>query len=271
MQTQIDKEIDIAGRADRRTELPRKLGLISAIAVLVGSSIGSGIFRSPAGIAAKVPDLGLYLFDWSLGGLFALCGALTYVELAGALPYTGGVFVYLREGFGRLPAFLFGWSEMVIIRASALGAIATVFAEYLLRLLGVENADAVHYVAAAAILFLAILNILGVNLSAFVLNLTTGLKYAALLALVVAAFLIGGHNPAPLPAQPDAGPGLTTLGSFGLALISILWVYDGWGDVTFVSGEVKRPERNLPLALVIGTLSVIAIYLLANLAYLHLL
>ena len=270
MQTQTNNRID-AEAARRRTELPRKLGLISAIAVLVGSSIGSGIFRSPAGIAAKVPDLGLYLFDWSLGGLFALCGALTYMELAGALPYTGGVFVYLREGFGRLPAFLFGWSEMVVIRASALGAIATVFAEYLLRLLGIENADGVHYVAAGAVLVIAILNIIGVNLGAFVQNLTTGLKYAALLALVVAAFVIGGHNPAPAQAQAAAGAGVTTLGSFGLALISILWVYDGWGDVTFVSGEVKRPERNLPLALAIGTLSVIAIYLLANLAYLHLL
>jgi len=135
----------------------------------------------------------------------------------------------------------------------------------------VQSGDAVHYVAAGAILCLAILNIVGVNLSAAVLNLTTGIKYAALLVLVLAAFLIGGHNPAPLPAQAAGGPGSATLASFGLALISILWVYDGWGDVTFVSGEVKRPERNLPLALFIGTLSVIAIYLLANLAYLHLL
>src|SRR5262249_57241163 len=103
--------------------------------------------------------------------------------------------------------------------------------------------DAVHYVAAAAILCFAVLNIVGVNLSAAVLNLTTGLKYAALLALVLAAFLLGAHNPMPAPAQASAGPGTATLASFGLALISILWVYDGWGDVTFVSGEVRQPER----------------------------
>src|SRR5215510_6901205 len=95
----VEDQRSVTTSTSDESRLPRKLGLISAIAVLVGSSIGSGIFRSPAGIAAKVPDLGLYLFDWSLGGLFALCGALTYVELAGALPYTGGVFVYLREGF----------------------------------------------------------------------------------------------------------------------------------------------------------------------------
>src|SRR5437867_9363744 len=134
--------------ASGRTELPRTIGLLSATAILIGSTIGSGIFRTPAGIATRVPDEGLYLLLWVLGGFFSLCGALTLAELAGALPHTGGVFVYLREGFGRLPAFLFGWSELTIIRASALGAVSTVFAEYFLRLVGKESPSAVHYVAA---------------------------------------------------------------------------------------------------------------------------
>src|SRR5215467_9263009 len=130
-------------------QLPRRLGLFSAVAVLVGSTIGSGIFRSPAGIAARIPHEGLFLLGWIVGGVCVMAGALTYAELAAALPYTGGVFVYLKEGFGPLPAFLFGWAELTIVRASALGAIATVFAEYLLRMLGVEfTRDAVHYVAA---------------------------------------------------------------------------------------------------------------------------
>lgn len=251
--------------------LPRSLGLISAIAVLIGSTIGTGIFRSPAGIATRVPDEGLYLLLWALGGFFSLCGALTLAELAGALPHTGGVFVYLREGWGRLPAFLFGWSELTIIRASALGAVATVFAEYFLRLIGRESAAGVHYVAAGAILVVAVFNIVGVRLGALVQNLTTGTKYGALVLLVLAAFLIGGHNPAPAPTRPAEVPGETSLVMFGLAFISLLWVYDGWADVTFLSGEVKRPERNLPLTIVGGTLAVIAIYLLANFAYLHLL
>ncbi len=270
METQTQKETEL-DRSGGRRALPRSLGLISSIAVLVGSVIGTGIFRSPAGIATKVPDENLYLLIWAAGGFFALCGALTYAELAGALPHTGGVFVYLRQGFGRLPAFLFGWSELVIIRASALGAISTVFAEYLLRLFRIENADAVHYVAAGAILLVACFNIAGIKVGALVQNLTTVAKYLALALLVLAAFVIGGNHPAPESLQVVSPVGVLSPSLFGLAFISLLWVYDGWADVTFVSGEVKRPERNLPMALIFGTLAVIVIYMLANLAYLHLL
>jgi APA family basic amino acid/polyamine antiporter len=117
----------------------------------------------------------------------------------------------------------------------------------------------------------AVFNIIGVKLGALVQNLTTGAKYGALVILVLAAFLIGGNNPAPVPAGPVEGPNDTSLVMFGLAFISLLWVYDGWADVTFLSGEVKRPERNLPLTIIGGTLAVIVIYLLANFAYLHLL
>ncbi|HSE97518.1 MAG TPA: amino acid permease, partial [Blastocatellia bacterium] len=182
METQTQNELEARTDRERGSTLPRSLGLISAIAVLVGSTVGSGIFRSPAGIAEKVPIDSLFLLLWVLGGVFSLCGALTYAELAGALPRTGGVFVYLREGFGRLPAFLFGWSELVVIRASALGAIATVFSEYFLRLLGQpvtvevqtasglaqQSAPVVHYVAAAAIIIVAVFNFLGVNIGAAV-------------------------------------------------------------------------------------------------------
>ena len=111
--------------------LPRHLGLGSAIAVLVGSTIGSGIFRVPAGVAERLHEPGPVLLAWVVGGLVALFGALTYAELAAALPRSGGVFAYILEGFGPLPAFLFGWSELTVIRASALGAISTIFAEYL--------------------------------------------------------------------------------------------------------------------------------------------
>src|SRR3954463_4495537 len=144
----------------RASSLPRRLGLWSAVAVLVGSTIGSGIFRSPAGIADKLPGPLPLLAIWLTGGLFALCGALTLAEVAGAFPRTGGVYVFIRESWGRLPAFLFGWAELVLIRAAALGAIATTFSEYLLRVLGHDPrvepyARYVHYVAAAAILLTA--------------------------------------------------------------------------------------------------------------------
>jgi basic amino acid/polyamine antiporter, APA family len=285
VEPQVEKKIDADNESAGRSGLVRRLGLFSAIAVLVGSTIGTGIFRSPSGIAARVPDEGLYLLLWVLGGFFTLCGALTIAELAAALPRTGGIFVFLREGWGRLPAFLFGWSELVIIRASALGAISTVFAEYFLRLLNVpvtisvqtaegvgqQSSPLVHYVAAGAILIVAVFNILGVQLGALVQNITTGTKYIALLMLVLAAFIFGGNNPAQITVQTTPASDSVSPILFGLAFISLLWVYDGWADVTFVGGEVKRPERFLPLALIFGTLAVIAIYLLANLAYLHLL
>jgi len=219
-------------------------------------------------VPAPLPMFGV----WVLGGLLALCGALTYAELAALFPRSGGVFVYIREGFGRLPAFLFGWTELVLIRASALGAISTPFAEYLLRSLGrnpalPENAGLVHYVAAAAIAITAALNYYGVRWSALVLNLTTAAKYGALLLLVLLAFLVGHGDPAHFTTA--AGP--VTPGLFGLALVSVLWAYDGWGDLSFVGGEVRDPERNLPRALVAGTVAIIAIYLLVNAAYLYLL
>ena len=262
-----------APAADRWGDrLPRRLGFWSAVAVLVGSTIGGGIFRTPAVITERVPAPGPMLGVWVLGGVLALCGALTYAELAALFPRSGGVFVYIREGFGRLPAFLFGWTELVLIRASALGAIATPFAEYLLRSLGLDptlprNAGLVHYVAAAAIVATAALNYYGVRWSALVLNVTTGAKYGALLLLVLLAFLAGSGD----WSHFATAPGPVTPGLFGLALVSVLWAYDGWGDLSFVGGEVRDPERYLPRALIAGTIGIVAIYLLVNAAYLYLL
>jgi len=254
--------------------LPRRLGFWSAVAVLVGSTIGGGIFRTPAVIAERVPAPGPMLGVWVLGGVLALCGALTYAELAAMFPRSGGVFVYIREGFGRLPAFLFGWTELILIRASALGAISTPFAEYLLRSMGMDptlpqNAGLVHYVAAGAITATAALNYYGVRWSALVLNLTTGAKYGALLLLVLLAFLAGHGDWSHFTTAAPGGA--VTPGLFGLALVSVLWAYDGWGDLSFVGGEVRDPERYLPRALVAGTAGIIAIYLLVNAAYLYLL
>jgi amino acid transporter len=240
--------------------------------VLIGSTIGSGIFRSPAGIADKLPGPLPLLSVWVAGGLFALCGALTLAELSGAFPETGGVYVFIREGWGRLPAFLFGWSELVLIRAASLGAISTTFAEYLLRVLGFDTSvapytDWTHYVAAIAIGLTATFNYVGVRWGSLVQNLTTLAKYGGLLFIVIVALALGlprtgGHFTPAVPA------GSFHIAAFGLALVSVLWAFDGWADLSFVSGEVKDPRRNLPRAILIGTVAVIAIYLLANLAYL---
>jgi basic amino acid/polyamine antiporter, APA family len=256
----------------RASALPRRLGMWSAVAVLVGSTIGSGIFRSPAGIADKLPGPLPLLAIWITGGIFALCGALTLAEVAGAFPRTGGVYVFIREAWGRLPAFLFGWSELVLIRAAALGAISTTFSEYLIRVLGHDPRLApynryVHYVAAAAILLTATFNYVGIKWGALVQNVTTLAKTGAVLLIIVLALAMGlpqtgGHYTPAVPA------GSFTFARFGLALVSVLWVYDGWADVSFVGGEVKDPERNLPRVLIFGTLIIIGLYLLANIAYL---
>ncbi len=256
-------------------ELPRSLGLWSAIAVLVGTTIGSGIFRSPAGIADKLPGPLPLMAVWTVGGLFALCGALTLAELAGAMPRTGGYFVYIREAWGRLPAFLYGWAEFTLIRAAALGGISLTFAQYFLRALGIDPSVApydayAHYIAAAALVLMATINVVGLKWGSLVQNITTVAKYGGLVIIVLLALTLGlpktgGHF---TPATP---PGSFTVSAFGLALVSVLWAFDGWGDLSKVAGEVKDPERTLPRAIVIGTLAIIAIYLLANIAYLSVL
>ncbi len=252
--------------------LQRRLGLWSSVAVLIGITIGSGIFRSPAGIAAKLPGPLPLMAVWVAGGVVALCGALSLAEIASVYPKTGGIYAYLRECWGRMPAFLFGWAEFVIIRAAAIGAISLTFAEYSLRVAGFDASvapysDWSHWLAAVAIILTSAFNIIGVRWGSLVQNITTIAKYAGLLFIAVMAIAIGlpktgGHF------TPMAPPGSFSVGAFGLALVSVLWAFDGWADVSFVGGEIKDPQKNLPRALIIGTVAVVAIYLLANMAYL---
>jgi len=251
--------------------LPRRIGLWSAMAVVIGSTIGSGIFRSPAGIADRIPGPLPLLFIWILGGLFALCGALTLSELASEHPKTGGFYAFLREGWGRLPAFLFGWGQITVVRAASLGAIAITFAEYFVRVIGFDPTVAPYdryaqYIAAVAIAVTAGFNIVGVKWGSTVINLTTiakfgGLAFIVLLALAFGWPQTGGHF---TPLVPE---GSVHVGAFGLALVSVLWAYDGWADVTYVAGEVTEPRKNLPRAIIGGTVAVMAIYVLANVGY----
>jgi amino acid transporter len=251
--------------------LPRRIGLWSAMAVVIGSTIGSGIFRSPAGIADRIPGPLPLLIIWILGGLFALCGALTLAELTSEVPKTGGFYALLREGWGKLPAFLFGWGQLTIVRAASLGAIAITFAEYFVRVIGFDPGIAPYdryaqYIAAAAIALTAGFNIVGVKWGSSVINITTIAKFGGLAFIVVLALAIGwpqtgGHF---TPMVPE---GSVQVGAFGLALVSVLWAYDGWADVSYVAGEVKDPRRNLPRAIIGGTVAVMAIYVLANIGY----
>jgi len=254
--------------------LPRTLGLWSSVALVVGITIGSGIFRSPAGIARQAPNPLVMIGLWVAGGAITLCGALSLAEIAAALPETGGIYAYLREAWGRRAAFLFGWSELVLIRASALGGIAVVFGEYLLRSFGVDPSTHVLFargLSAAAIVFAAAVNVRGATLGALIVGVATWAKFGALALLVLASFILGAPHGASAVHFTAQSAGPLAVGSIGLALVSVLWAYDGWADLSFASGEVKDPARNLPRAIILGTLALIAIYVLTNLAYLYVL
>jgi APA family basic amino acid/polyamine antiporter len=248
--------------------LPRRLGIWSAAAVLVGSTIGSGIFRVPAGVADRVETVGAFSLIWVVGAVVALMGALTIAELAAMYPRSGGIYVFLREAYGPLPAFLFGWTELLVIRPSALGAIAMIFAEYAGRLFG-YGAEWVRWVAAGAILLLGLANIRSVNWGAVVQNLSTVAKVGAIVGLAAAAFLLGDGGGGAL-ANPN-GMAPASWAGFGLALVSVMWAYDGWADLTFMAGEVKDPGRTMPRAIIGGVLAVAAIYLTIVTAYLYIL
>src|SRR5919112_3322698 len=177
------------------TKLVRSLGLWSCIGLVIGITIGGGIFRTPAGIADRVPDPVWMLSVWGVGGLIVLCGALAFAELAASMPETGGMYVYLREGWGRPYAFLYGWAQLVLIRAAALGGISSVFGEYFLRSIGIDPAahpQWADYLAAGAIAFAATTNIVGVQFGALFTGLSTIAKFGALTLLVLASFLMGG-------------------------------------------------------------------------------
>src|SRR5690606_36684908 len=198
---------------------------------------------------------------WVLGGLVALVGALTIAELAVMFPRSGGIYVFLREAYGPLPAFLFGWTELVVIRPSALGAIAMLFAEYVEEFVPMSGTG-VRLVATGAILLLAAANIRSVDRGALVQNLSTVAKVAALVGLALLAFLLGDPSQGALSDPIVMAP--STWGGFGVALIAVLWTYDGWADLTFMGGEVRDPSRTLPRALLGRTLAIIVIYLIVN-------
>ncbi len=259
--------------AEQQPTLARSIGLWSAMAVVIGSTIGSGIFRSPAGIADKLPGPFPMLLAWVAGGIFALCGALTIAEIASAYPKTGGIYVFLKEGWGDATAFTFGWAQLVMIRAASLGAIAITCAEYFFRVMGwsLEQAMPVRYAAAAAILLTASFNVRGAKVGAAFTNFTVLAKYGGLLFIVIVALSYGIPTNGIAHFTPALPPGSLNISAFGLALVSTLWAFDGWADVSYNGGEVKDPQKNLPRALIGGTLLVMAIYLAANVAYLSVL
>ena len=251
-------------------ELRRALGLGSVTLLVVGGIIGSGIFFTPAAVARALPEGWMVLAAWVAGGLVALAGALTYAELGAMMPRAGGAYLYIREAFGPLPAFLYGWMLLLSIGTGALAAVAMGFAGYLGRFYDLAPVGGQLAVAAATIAILSLTNWFGVRPGAFVQNVLTVAKIAALGALVLGGLVLWGRvAPPPVVADPPAAPSL--LRGAASAFVAVLFTIGGWQQMSMVAGEVRRPERNVPRGLALGIAIVVAIYLGTNVVYLHLL
>ncbi|MGE5838257.1 MAG: APC family permease [Acidobacteriota bacterium] len=242
----------------------RKLGLFSGTMAVVGGIIGGGIFRTPATVAERLDSPAAVLVAWVIGGVVALIGAFCWGELGQRRPRAGGGYVYLRETFGALPAFLYGWTLVLVIATGAIAAVAVTFADYTLALAGVPHRYSVP-LAVAAIVLLAGINYVGVKPAAITQNIFTVLKLIALATLIGAGLLVAG------PAVPAVGPSGHPGGGLGAALVPILFTYGGWQQTNFIAEEIIDPERNLPRALGLGVAIVVTVYLLTNYVYLHVL
>jgi APA family basic amino acid/polyamine antiporter len=245
-------------------DLPRRLGLIDAVSIVTGTIIGAGIFLVPNLVARNLPSPALILAVWIFTGVLSFFGALAYAELGAMIPATGGQYVYLRETYGALPAFLCGWTYFFVVLSASLGWIGITFANYLsyFRPMGPVAQKAV---AVALIGVVTFINYRGVQAGAMTQKFFTAMKLTGLLILIVSAFLAAPHAPAPAPA------GGISASLFGVAMISCVLSYDGWVALSFVAGEVRNPKRNLTLAVALGLGIATAVYVLANAAYLRVL
>jgi len=248
------------------TTYARRLGLFSGMMAVVGGIIGGGIFRTPATVAERLRSPGLVLLAWVIGGVVALIGAFCWGELGQRRPRAGGGYVYLRETFGPLPAFLYGWTLVLVIATGAIAAVAVTFADYTLALMGLPHTYSVP-LAVAAIIFLAGINYIGVRPAAITQNIFTILKLVALAMLIGAGILLA----TPTASYHPLPPSTAGVGALGSALVPVLFTYGGWQQTNFIAEEIVEPERNLPRALVLGVAIVVAVYLLTNLAYLRVL
>jgi APA family basic amino acid/polyamine antiporter len=255
--------------AGEQPQLLRALGLWETSSIVMGIMIGTAIFIVPAEITREVGSPRAALGVWVVAGVLSLFGALSFAELGAMLPQAGGQYVYLREAYGSLVSFLCGWSFFTAAQTGGISVLAVGFAQFLGEFYPLSPWGQ-KVAAAASIAVFTIINYRGVREGGRVQSVLTGLKVGAIVALTVLGYVLV-HG---LPAGPSSLPTPTGSGfvsSFGVAMVGALWAYEGWNACTFAAGEVKRPERNLPLALILGTSVVIALYLGLNLVYYHVL
>ncbi len=252
-----------------RAELVRELGLVDSVLLVLGAIIGSGIFLTPGGIARTTQSAGAVFFVWILGGVLTFCGALSYAELGAAYPRAGGIYVFLREAYGRATAFLFGWCVFFVMVSGSIATLASAFSIYLSYLLPVSQLVS-KLCAVAVILILSLINCLGVRSGARVQNLLSVIKIGSLIGIALVLFLTGRGNLHNITASPGTFSS-TPWSALGIAMVAVLWAYEGWYLLTFAAGEVKNPKKNLTVGLLLGTFLVMVLYLVVNLAYMYIL
>lgn len=257
-----------AGEA-RAGSLRRELGVFSAAMLVVGGIIGSGIFFTPSETARALPTAGWVLAVWALGGVVAFAGALTYAELGALIPEAGGAYVYIREAFGGLPAFLYGWMSLLLIASGALAAVAMGFAGYVEHFVTIDAVGGRIAVAAITIALLSLINYYGVKPGAIVQNIMTVAKVVALGALIVAGFALWNKLAGPPPVPGAPAPRASLIAGLGAAFVPVLFTIGGWQQMNMVAGEIRDPGRNIPRALAIGIAIVVICYLGSNAAYLR--
>jgi APA family basic amino acid/polyamine antiporter len=252
------------------SQLQRKITLYGLTMIAVGSCIGAGIFITPYKIVQAVPHQGYVLLVWALGGLIALTGALTFAELGGMFTKAGGVYVFLKEAYGKLTGFLYGWVTLLVVNTGSLAALAITFSEYMTFFVPMAQGEKI-VLSVATVAILTVVNALGVSVSQALASLFTTLKLIAIAAIVLTAWFF--YDPARIDLQfglsDNVPPDLA--GALLLALIGVLWSFGGWHHATYVAGETIKPQRTVPRAMMLGALIVTITYILVNLAYMMLL
>src|SRR6266851_5418866 len=250
-------------------ELIRTLRFRDLLLLFIGSVIGSGIFRTPGPILRQVDgSVGLSLLVWIVGGVLSLLGALTYAELAAANPEAGGLYCYIRDGFGRLSAFLYGWCLFLVIASGSVAALARAFSEYLARVLPISPVE--QTIAAVVMIgIVTVINVWGTRKSSDLQNWTTLVKMG-IIVILSALLLAFGHHGRDIPSALRVSQhGLNLWSNFGLAMIAVLWAYEGWQFGTYSAGEVIEPQKSFPRAFLLGSLTLTGLYLIAIVAYLN--
>jgi APA family basic amino acid/polyamine antiporter len=248
--------------------LLRTLGLRDLYLLFIGSVIGSGIFLTPGLILRQVHgSVGLAFLVWIVGGVLSLLGALTYAELAAANPEAGGLYVFIRDGFGRMSAFLYGWCLFLVIASGSVAALARAFTRYLAEIIPLSPIES----TICSVLMIGVVtavNVWGTRKSSDLQNWTTLIKMS-LIVILSAVLLSLGHHAAEIPAAMGASQkGFSLLSNFGLAMIAVLWAYEGWQFGTYSAGEVIQPQKAFPRAFLLGSLTLTGMYLIAIVAYL---